>query len=314
MKSRARSKPYIILSAIALVFVLALTVGWNLIFPFYFIADFEVNDPTSSKVQLWLLMGLGDIFLVTVITAIFITMFALIRRSNHIQRQNTFLDTISHELKTPITSLRLCVDTLNKHTLSSDQQGEFITRMDNDLNRLQRCIDQVLEANRLEHGERILTCVDTPIHDIAQRCCQRIRERYQLDEHNLTVKGFTNNSTLHIDSIACETILINLLDNAVKYSPQKKNICLAFTQQKSTSILTVSDHGLGIAPKDMKKLFKRFTRLHTDHSIPGTGLGLVLVENLATRMNMHIKVTSDGLGHGSTFFLICPSTIHKTHR
>ena len=178
--------------------------------------------------------------------------------------------------------------------------------MDKDLTRLQLCIDHVFEANRLEHGERILHCIQIPIYDIAHRCVQRIRERYDLDTENLQMNGYDERTQLCVDAVALETILLNLLDNAVKYSPDTKSIMLTFTADKQQSCIAVSDKGLGIESKDIKQLFKRFIRLHTNISIPGTGLGLVLVENLAQRMDMQVIVHSNGSGCGSTFTVVAP--------
>ena len=306
MAKRTSIVPGIVIGSIALSFVVAITVGWNVIFPFYYEAAYANQDSQDAEIGLWLIMAFGDIFLVLVILALAFFLTATIRRGLHIRRQLAFIDTITHELKTPLTSLSLSIDTFRRRNISDELRENIINRMDQDINRLTHFIQHVIEANRIEHGDRGLILESVNINEILSGSCKRIQERYQLDDGLIRHDIPEEQILIQADAVAIESIILNLIDNAVKYSPDAVDVSCKLSIEDTAYIITFTDAGIGLSAQDIKHIFDRFTRVSKQSQISGSGLGLYLVKQLANRMQMDIQASSKGVGMGSQFVLRIP--------
>ncbi len=306
MAKRTSSVSGVVIGSIALTFTVAITVGWNIIFPFYFDAVFTTEDSTGSKVGLWILMALGDVFLVLVILAITFFLVNTIKRTKHIRRQLAFIDNITHELKTPLTSLSLSIDTFQRREIDDDMRKQIIKRMDQDIQRLTHFIQHVIETNRLEHGERILRSEKCDVKEIVDTCCSRIRERYELEQEQLTLKFDEENILIMADPVGLESVVLNLLDNAVKYSQDDIHVHCVVSSHPEEHRITVSDHGMGLSPRDLRQVFDRFSRVSQQSHISGSGLGLFIVKQLLKGMGMRIDAKSEGEDQGSQFCIHIP--------
>ena len=301
--------PGIILGTIALIFLVAITVGWNIIFPFYYLESAKGDSESISRAGFWVIMGIGDAFLVTIIVAVALFLATVIKRSRALNRQLTFIDTITHELKTPLTSLALSLETFQRRQLSDEVRESMVKRMEQDVKRLTHFIQHVIAASRIEHGEQNLSIERCDLLTHIRSSRERILERYELAEDCISLDLPDESVLILADVFALESILLNLFDNAVKYSTRDIQISASLMSYEEEYCFAVSDQGIGLSTSDISQLFKRFSRVSNQSNISGSGLGLFLINQLAKRMHMHIRVESEGRGYGSTFYLHIPKQV-----
>jgi two-component system sensor histidine kinase SenX3 len=265
-----------------------------------------------------LIVGI-PLFLLLIAGVVLNTIF-LVREVKRNERHDSFLNAVTHELKTPITSIRLYLETLQRHEVPEQQRKEFYSIMLSDTERLLATVEQVLKAGevgqRARHQDRLPIAFDEVVRDGIRTMLQR----YHLQE---TTIHFTIDSGL--DPAAGQlsvvgnpedlrTAVLNILDNAVKYSPQGPQLEVNLALDGDAWImLTVSDHGLGIAPLHLKRIFKRFYRVPARNvfRIQGTGLGLFLVRSIARQHGGDVVAESEGEGRGSTIRLQLPRALAK---
>lgn len=306
MAKRISFVPGIVIGSIALAFMVTITVGWNIIFPFYFEAVFSDQDTLNSKIGFWVIMAVGDVLLLLVILALTFFLVGMIRRTLHIRRQLAFIDTITHELKTPLTSLSLSIDTFQRRKLDEDTRRSILKRMDQDIQRLTHFIQHVIETNRIEHGDRKLQRQPCNLVDTINSCVGRIRERYDLSAEAIQFDSEQTGFQVMADPVGLESVVLNVIDNAVKYSPDDVQVTCVISTDDDEHRFIVTDRGLGLSPREVRQVFDRFSRVSTHSNISGSGLGLFIVKQLCKRMGMEIEADSDGHGRGSTFTLHIP--------
>jgi signal transduction histidine kinase len=213
------------------------------------------------------------------------------------RRQQNFLAAVSHEFKSPLASIRLAAETLVLRAGEPDSK------------RLGRMVDNLLETTRLEEGRQQLTPVVTPLHRIADEAVAEVAERARLSNVAIAV-DVPAGLALSIDPAALETILRNLLDNALKAcaASNGRQVRVRAARTADAIELTVSDDGLGFAPEDAAMIFEKFYRLGDEQrrSMPGTGLGLYIVKRLVELSGARIQAHSDGAGTGATVTIRWP--------
>ncbi len=195
--------------------------------------------------------------------------------------------------------------------LSPQMQERFVTMMRRDVDRLQDFVEHVLEASRLEHAKS-LELEPTVLPELLEQVLKQIHRRHTLSNKAITVVMDleTPERPLRTDPVALELILINLIDNAVKYSPRDHiHVRVHMHEEPNHVIIEVSDQGMGIPPTDLKRIFERFFRVERTDApqIQGTGLGLYVVASLIKRLGGSIKAHSQGANTGTTFTLKLPS-------
>ena len=255
------------------------------------------------------LLVLGIVFFALIITGLILNTVFLVREIRRSEQHDAFLNSVTHELKTPIASIKLYLDTLRSRDVGEAKRREFYEVMAADSDRLLNTVEQVLLAGRGREVSRITDVSDVRIGEVIRDAIAAVIVRYDLDE---TAIRFTDSGELETigDREELYTAFLNLLDNAVKYSPGEKKISVRVKASPTgTKIdIIVRDNGVGIPTADLKRIFKRFYRAPgaTSKMIKGTGLGLFIVQSIIKRHGGKIRAESKGIGRGTTFFIQLP--------
>jgi len=253
---------------------------------------------------------LGIIFFGMIIAGLVLYTIFLVREIRRNEQQDSFLNAVTHELKTPITSIRLYLQTLEKRKLSDDQRRDFYRLMMDDTERLMGTVEQVLRAGEIRQRRARRHWKDVDFTAIIEESLDLARLRHHLSKDALRFGDAPAGPiTLMGNPEELRTAVANLIENAVKYSGQKPSIVVDVTTPNiDTVMLRVRDNGVGIPRNELKRIFKRFYRVHTQ--VKGTGLGLFIVRSIARRHGGDAFAESDGEGHGSTFTLRLPRVYH----
>jgi two-component system, OmpR family, sensor histidine kinase SenX3 len=257
---------------------------------------------------------LGIIFFGMIIAGLVLYTIFLVREIRRNEQQDSFLNAVTHELKTPITSLRLYLQTLERRTLSEDQRRDFYRLMLDDTERLLGTVEQVLRAGEIRQRRARRHWQDVNFTAIIEESLELARLRHGLSAKALAFSPAPPEPiTLMGNPEELRTAVANLIENAVKYSGQQPSIRVDVTTPNiDTVLLRVRDNGVGIPPKELKRIFKRFYRVHSHATgqVKGTGLGLFIVRSIARRHGGDASAESAGEGHGSTFTLRLPRVYH----
>ncbi len=253
---------------------------------------------------------LGIIFFSLIIAGLVLYTIFLVREIRRSEQQDSFLNSVTHELKTPITSIRLYLQTLERRTLSEDQRRDFYRLMLDDTDRLLGTVEQVLRAGEIRQRRARHNWKDVNFTPIIEESLELARLRHSLSEDALRF-GIAPPAQITLLGNAEElrTAVANLIENAVKYSGDKPSIVVDVeTPNIDTVVLRVRDNGVGIASGELKRIFKRFYRVHSQATgqVKGTGLGLFIVKSIARSHGGDAFAESEGEGRGSTFTLRLP--------
>lgn len=256
------------------------------------------------------LLVVGSIFFAAIITGLVLNMIFLIREIRRNEQQNAFLNAVTHELKTPIASIKLYLETLKSRELTEEKRQEFYDIMLADNARLLNTVEQVLQASRTrERQEDLRNITQINLNSLLDEAVSIIKTRYHLLEDEIT---FTKNESLFEisgDKNELLSVFTNLLDNAVKYSNEKIKVSVRARNLDSKNvIIRIKDEGIGIPAHELKRVFKRFYRVSNlaTQKKKGTGLGLSIVESVIKSHNGKITADSDGEEKGSTFTIRLP--------
>ncbi|MVM34629.1 sensor histidine kinase [Spirosoma sp. HMF4905] len=217
------------------------------------------------------------------------------RRLTEVQRD--FINNITHELQTPVSTIRIAADVLQSETITQqpDRQKQYARVLGEESQRLQKQINSILQLARSERTGFVLELTDVDLHEVMHASASAFAPIITLD---LTA----TNAHLQADRYQLETALNNLIDNAIKYCVQSPCVVLHTRTENNRLIWSVSDNGIGIAPKDQKAVFRQFFRVtsgHT-HNVKGFGLGLYYVRQVIRAHGWQLTLTSEA-GKGSTF-------------
>ncbi len=228
------------------------------------------------------------------------------------QMKSDFVSNVSHELRTPLASIRVFAEFLRLGRISSIQKAkEYGEYIEIESRRLSRLIDNILDFSRIESGRKEYRFELTRLDEVVQAVLKSYLVSLEQNGFGLTLDLPDNPLPLiKADSDAVAQALHNLLDNAVKYSPEKKSIVVRVFLDGDFVVLSVRDHGLGISKEEQKRIFERFHRVGSGlvHDIKGNGLGLSIVRHVVESHGGEVKVESE-LGQGSTFSIRLP--LHK---
>jgi signal transduction histidine kinase len=219
------------------------------------------------------------------------------------QRQRAFLDAVTHEMKTPLASFRLYLDTLGRHDLPPERRREFIERMQQDLDRLDHTVQQVLAAARAEERGRSPLRERVDLKELLDECIEDIRVRHALPDD--AVRLVTADAVaVRGESQELQLIFSNLLENAVKYSDEPVDVRVAVAPSRDGRVrVEIADRGIGIPRRELRKIFQRFYQVGRDvqRTAAGLGLGLFVVRSLVRRQGGKVVALSEGAGRGSRF-------------
>lgn len=278
----------IVLSSVAVVLSLALLVGWT----YVLLRNTELTQEFTANISL-LISGIVSFAVIMTVLVLF-TVF-LVREIAEVRRQDSFIDSVTHELKSPLASLRLALETMARHELERDRQAQLHGMMLADVQRLATLVDDILAASRVAAGEAARTLDEIQLLDRVEVAIRRVRQQREVSLEAFSVE-VPPEITFVTDKGAVDAILLNLIDNAVKYSGDAVEITIRASQGDKEVHLEVADHGIGIPHKDIRKVFQRFYRVPDEkvREQRGTGLGLYLVA--AFVRNIGGKVTAESAG------------------
>lgn len=254
------------------------------------------------------LLVLGVIFFAIIITGLILNTIFLVREIRRNEQHDAFLNAVTHELKTPIASIRLYLETLKSRDVEPEKQREFYDVMLTDSDRLLGTVEQVLQASRTREKGRELHLSEVAIGALLSETIAIVRSRHHLDDAAIKFTPPQRDGSLTGDRAELQTAFANLLDNAVKYSPDGARISVKLRFTPVQAEIYIRDHGVGLARGDLKRVFKRFYRVpHTDGTpAKGTGLGLPIVRSIIEKHGGRVTAESKGVGKGSTFVVTLP--------
>lgn len=258
------------------------------------------------------LLFFGIIFFGLIIAGVIVNTSFLVREIRRNEQHDSFINAVTHELKTPVASIRLHLETLQRRNLPEEQKQEFYRLMLSDTDRLTETVEQVLRAGRA--GDKKAGREKSPVdfRQLVKECMDAARTRHHLPEgamHYEEVKSDAAGVPVHGNSEDLRTAVFNVLDNAIKYSGDQVDVRVRLDNaHEKLVVLRVQDHGVGIPPDDLKTIFKRFYRVNRRSPAPvkGTGLGLFIVKSIAQKHGGRVFAESAGEGRGATITMELP--------
>jgi signal transduction histidine kinase len=285
---------FITLGACLVALAVALNVGWILL--------------NAREVAL---LVFGIIFFLLIITGLVLNTTFLIREIRRNEQHDAFINAVTHELKTPLASIRLYLETLKRREVDEDKRQEFYDVMLADSDRLLQTVEQVLRAGQSGQRRRTINLRKIDVGELVLECVDLARVRYNLSPAAVTFADSVNGERPQVKADADElrAAISNLLDNAVKYSTREVQISVevATLDDKKVAV-RIEDRGVGIPSAQLKRIFNRFYRVpgRVMARVKGTGLGLFIVRSVVERHGGRVFAESEGQGHGSKFTIQLP--------
>ena len=253
------------------------------------------------------LLVLGILLEIIIISGVILNTISLVREIHRNEQKDAFINAVTHELKTPVASIRLYLETLQTRAVDEEKRKEFYRIMLDDSDRLLATIEQILRTGRMGASGRKLNLVRIDLGGLVEECMARTRAIHAIPAESLT---FDSGATVNImaDLEEVRAAVSNLIENAVKYSGKDVNVRVETEQVDGYVLMRVKDAGMGIPKTELKRVFKRFHRVPGPLAsrVKGTGLGLYIVRSVAKRHGGRAWAESEGTGRGSTFFLQLP--------
>jgi signal transduction histidine kinase len=252
----------------------------------------------------------GLIFFGLIIAGLSVNTVFLVREIRRNEQQDSFLNAVTHELKTPIASIRMYLETLESRQLDERQRHEFYRIMLEDTDRLLGTVEQVLKAGEARQRSNRKNWQELDFSELVKSALELTRLRHHLAPENLRFGVAPPEGLLVLGSPEeLRTVVFNLFENAVKYSGEKREIVVDVrTPDMDKVLLSVHDLGIGIPRSELKRIFHRFYRATNPLAgqVKGTGLGLFIVRSIARRHGGDVFAESEGEGRGSTFTVRLP--------
>jgi two-component system sensor histidine kinase SenX3 len=258
------------------------------------------------------LLFFGIVFFALIIAGMVVNTIFLVRELRRSEQHDSFINAVTHELKTPVASIRLHLETLERRELQESRKQEFYKIMLSDVDRLTETIEQVLRAGRAGEKKAGREKADVDFVQVVRESVAGMRIRHHLQPEALQFEQLEKNGNgLYVRGNADDlrTAVSNVLDNAVKYSGDQVEVRVRLeAPDEKRIVLSVRDQGVGIAADDLKRIFKRFHRLGNRSlaHVKGTGLGLFIVKAIAQKHGGKAFAESEGEGHGTTVVIELP--------
>jgi two-component system sensor histidine kinase SenX3 len=260
----------------------------------------------------------GVIFFVLIIAGLVLNTIFLVREIRRNEQHNSFINAVTHELKTPIASIRLYLETLQTRRVDEAKRQEFYQIMLDDCDRLLHTVEQVLRASRTGHRRRHIHQTVIDLGELTRECLELARTRWRLDEKALRLvesmdrEDGGGRAMVLGDADELRAAISNLIDNAIKYSDGKIDVLVevaapADVDDKRVAV-RVTDRGMGVPHGELKRIFKRFYRAprRVATRVKGAGLGLFIVRSIVGKHGGKTFAESEGEGMGSVFTIELP--------
>ena len=293
MRRRKTALFFLLLGICLIILAVVLNVGWVLL-----------------NLRQVALLVFGVIFFALIITGLVLNTIFLVREIRRSEQHDAFLNSVTHELKTPIASIKLYLETLKTRKVTPEKQMEFYDVMLADCDRLLNTVEQVLQASRTRDKQRQFNISDVEIGSLVNEAVTMVSTRHNLPDSAIRFTAATGETRVLGNKAELLTAFINLLDNAVKYSGDDPKISIRTknsTLGKRVDIF-IKDSGIGVPKGDLKQIFKRFYRVAEGEANErkGTGLGLFIVKSIIEKHGGNIRADSRGEGLGTTFLVQLP--------
>ena len=292
------------MGVIMILLLVAVIVGWILL------SVFGARIDGDSAGAYWTALSLGTVFLALVLAGVVMYLILSVKAINLNRRQSNFIDAVTHELKSPIASLKLYLQTINRHQPGADELKKFHRYMIEDVERLDQLVNQVLDAARLEKrpldDEIEQVDLTTLLREIAETICLR----YHVPSTAIDLD--TSPTILRAPRVDLDLIFRNLIDNAVKYAGDEPEVRIIVLRDRGQRVVVeITDNGRGIPHKLRRRVFGRFVRVgdELERVKPGTGLGLYIVRSVVRRLKGQVKVRDRDDGVGTVFAVTFPNSI-----
>jgi signal transduction histidine kinase len=303
-RSRRPKWHYVAVGVGLIVVAVALTVAWQIL------AAPQAEPARALSSARAIVYFFGSLLFLLLIAGLVLIVILLLREVRLNERQSNFVSAVTHELKTPVASLKLYLDTLEYREVPAERRSEFYRTMRQDLDRLNTTINSVLNAAMY---------TDRPIADprpldlakVVRRAVDLTLTRFQLPAGSIRCEG-AESLRVAGDAQALEIAVLNLLDNAVKYSREKVEVEVeTWADQDGLAHVRVHDHGIGMSRTHLPFIFTRFYRIGAEvrRSRTGTGLGLFIVRSIVKGHRGTITADSPGPDRGSTFTMSLPGVL-----
>ena len=258
-----------------------------------------------------ILLFLGVLLLLATIAGVVLNTLFLVREIRRNEQHDAFINAVTHELKTPVASIRLYLETLLARPVDENKRQEFYRIMLHDSDRLLSTVEQVLRTGRVGPSRRQLNISPIDLVALIDSCIDRASKLYRVPAEGIRYRrdGDAPPVTILGDFDEVQAAVSNLIDNAVKYSGSNVDVTVVTTlADRGYVTLRVTDQGPGIPSAELKRIFRRFYRVpgQLAMGVKGTGLGLYIVRAVARRHGGRAWAESEGLGRGSTFVLQFP--------
>ncbi len=299
--SRPRISVPITLTSALVAIVVALTVGWEILVA----REFRALLHGFTAVH-WVLVVVGAALFAGIIAASILQTVWLVREIRTGQRQRSFIDAVTHELYTPLASLRLYLETLQGGGGGEARRAEFLEIMAAELDRLERTVGVILQAARSEEARPRREPVE--LEPLLQACASEVRERHGLDEKAVGLHG-AHGIRVRGNAEELRLAFRNLLENAVRCSVDEVRVDVKVRLPKRRWVeVEVVDQGIGIPASEWERIFERFQRLSPPNvrSRRGLGLGLYVVRSIVRQHRGSVRVIGEGLGKGTRFLVRLP--------
>ena len=310
-----------------IVFVVAQIIWFSLfgLWIYWYVNNYFLFNAVGDKLSPQTISGSTNIFalvsglvLLVMLSISMSLIFIYLNRQMSINRlYDNFISNVTHELKSPLSSLQLYLETMRKRDISLDKQNEFYVLMLKDIKRLGRLINSILYMSSFETA-KVAKKVSHDYHvynadSVIRNVLNEILKEFDFSIKTVEIKGYLHCKCV-VDINWLEIVFRNLINNAVKYSPRPPEINIRFSLGTKYFYIEFSDKGIGIAPRDQKKIFNKFQRIDNPISpnVKGTGLGLYWVKDIVEYHGGKISVYSEGVNTGSTFKIALP--IYKTSK
>ena len=286
---------FVALCVVLVTAALLLNIGWIVI--------------TAERTRLRVLV-LGIVTFGLIIAGLIIYTVFLVLEIRRNEEHDTFINAVTHELKTPIASIRLYLETLQSRPLEDEQRRGFYDVMLADVERLHRTVDQVLKAGAFSQKPKVVARAPVDMSALARESVDLALARHHLQPDAIVLESHDAGPLMvRGDAEELRTVVTNLLDNAVKYSSDAVHVIVAVAAPSPDTIwVRIQDRGVGIPRKQLTRIFNRFYRVQTRglKQVKGTGLGLYIVRSIARAHGGRVFAQSEGEGRGATFTLELP--------
>jgi two-component system, OmpR family, sensor histidine kinase SenX3 len=256
------------------------------------------------------LLLFGVIVFAAIILGMILNTGFLVREIRRNEHHDSFINAVTHELKTPIASIRLYLETLQRREVDETQRKQFYRLMLDDTDRLLETVEQVLRAGELGYKRSKRNLSEVDFGPLVDECMALARTRHHLQASQLHWQQPLNGNQVKLEGDAGElrTAVSNILDNAIKYSPERVNVSVWIDTPGDRVVLSIRDQGIGIAEDELKRIFKRFYRVsgRSVSQVKGTGLGLFIVRAVARSHSGRVIAESGGENRGTTVKLELP--------